>query len=84
MSLMLTLVAIAVMIIWAITIGDIVRRRLDVKRTAGWILLVVLVPVLGSLVYWALRKPTADELQQGLGARADLPHERARPPSQLY
>jgi NADH:ubiquinone oxidoreductase subunit 6 (subunit J) len=78
MSLVLSLVAVAVLIIWVISIFDIVRRRLDLKQTAGWSLLVVLLPVVGSLIYWTQRPPTSAEVREGLGAEADLRHARQR------
>ena len=80
MSLLWSIVTVTVVVIWVVSIADIVRRRLDAKHTAGWILLVVLLPVLGSLVYWAMRKPTAEELDAAVGARADLSHAPPKPP----
>ena len=80
MSLFLSLVVVTVVIIWAVSIVDIVRRRLGSKQTAAWILVVVLLPVLGSLLYWALRKPSGAELDETVGARADLRNAPPKPP----
>ena len=80
MSFLVWIVSVVVVIIWAISIADIIRRRMGAAHTAGWILLVVLLPVLGSLVYWAMRKPTAAELEATVGARADLRAQRPKPP----
>jgi uncharacterized membrane protein YhaH (DUF805 family) len=78
--MLIAIVTVVVVIIWVLSVADIIRRRMDAKHTAGWILLVVLLPVLGSLVYWAMRKPTEDELEATVGARADLQRRRPDPP----
>jgi hypothetical protein len=80
MSFWVWIVSVVVLIIWVISIVDIIRRDLDAAHTAGWILVVVLLPALGSLIYWALRKPTADELDETAGARADLRRGHTPPP----
>jgi Phospholipase_D-nuclease N-terminal len=80
MSAFLWIVSVVVVIVWVISIADIIRRRMDAAHTAGWLLIVVLLPILGSLVYWALRRPTDSELDETLGARADLRRGRPAPP----
>jgi uncharacterized membrane protein YhaH (DUF805 family) len=80
MSFLVWIVTVVVVIIWVISVADIIRRRLGATHTAGWILLVVLLPVLGSLIYWAMRKPTTAELDETVGARADLRRERPHEP----
>jgi hypothetical protein len=63
MSLVWGTIAIALLIVWALSIYDIVRRHLGAKRTAAWILIVVILPVVGSIVYWAMRKPDPGDAQ---------------------
>jgi hypothetical protein len=41
-------------------------------QTAGWILLVVLLPLIGTLIYFLVRKPTEEEILQAQEARAAL------------
>ena len=50
--------------IWVVTIVDIVGRHFPRGKAAAWILIVVIVPFLGSLLYWILRKPTPEEIQR--------------------
>ena len=71
MGLVWTLVAFVVVIIVVLTIVDIVRRHLGPGATAGWILIVVLLPIIGSIIYWAMRKPPADEVEQSYAADAE-------------
>ena len=80
MSIWLIIVGVVVLIIWVVSIADIAMRKMGAKKTAGWILVVVLLPALGSLLYWALRRPSADELDETVGARADLRGAQPRPP----
>jgi Phospholipase_D-nuclease N-terminal len=45
---------------WVVAVVDIVRRRAELRRgqLAAWILIVILVPVLGTVLYFAVgRRP---------------------------
>jgi hypothetical protein len=57
MSLLWWIIGVALLIVWALSIFDIVRRHLGAKRTAAWILIVIILPIVGSIVYWMMRKP---------------------------
>lgn len=60
------------LVIWVVTIADIVRSHLGAAKTSAWILIVLIVPFLGALLYWlVLRQPTEDEKQR------QIDHERA-------
>jgi predicted PurR-regulated permease PerM len=56
--------AIVLLAVWIITIVDVFHSRLGAGRTAAWILIVLLLPFVGSILYWVLRKPSADEAQR--------------------
>jgi hypothetical protein len=64
MGLLWGFVAIAVAIVWVATIVDIFRRHYTGWTIAGWIALVVILPFIGSAIYWARRPPTRDEVEQ--------------------
>src|SRR3954470_21563619 len=55
---------VALLAIWGITVWDIVRSRLGAGKTAAWLLIVIIVPFIGALLYWVLRKPQDDEVQR--------------------
>jgi hypothetical protein len=80
MGLLWTLVGVVVALIVILTIVDIVRRHLGAKATAGWILLVVLLPIIGSIVYWAMRKPSQEEIDQAAAGDAELRAQAHRRP----
>ena len=56
-------IGLALIAIWVITISDIIKARLGRGPTAGWLVIVLLLPFLGSVLYWALRKPREGEVQ---------------------
>jgi uncharacterized PurR-regulated membrane protein YhhQ (DUF165 family) len=79
-SLLWGTIALALLIIWGISIADIVRRHLGAKRTTAWILIVVILPVVGSLVYWAMRRPSQEEIQHQADAARDRRRETGQRP----
>jgi hypothetical protein len=67
-------------LVWVLSIVDIFRRHYPVWTTVGCLALVVILPFVGSLIYWAARKPTREDAEQVYLAEADLRHDRARRP----
>ena len=59
MSLLWGAIAVVAAVVWLVTISDLVRRRLGTSRTVAWLLIVLIVPLLGAALYWALRGPEA-------------------------
>jgi hypothetical protein len=66
------------LLVWVLSVVDIFRRHYPAGTTIGWIALVVLLPFLGTLIYWGFRKPSQHEIEQSYHAEADmrqhLPH----------
>lgn len=79
-------ILLPLVIVWAIGLVDIVRRPLSRQATAAWIVIVLVFPFVGTLVYFLLRKPTQEELrlQRATAAEPRLTDRRAdigpRPP----
>jgi hypothetical protein len=71
---------IALAVIWVITIVDVFRRRYSGGATVGWIALIVLLPFVGALIYWAMRKPTASEVESQVLGEAELRRSTAGRP----
>ena len=65
-------ILIPLLVVWTIGLVDIFRRDLPWGRKAGWMLVVVLLPVVGTITYFLFRKPTEAEIKQAQQARADL------------
>ena len=72
------LALVVLVVVWVITVSDIVRRHLGRGPTSAWLLIVILLPFLGSLLYWALRRPSAAEVQAQSDAEVALHEERRR------
>ena len=70
----------ALVVIWVLTIVDLFRHHQSGAATAGWLALIVLLPFIGAVIYWAKRKPSSDEVEQAYLAEADLRRSRAARP----
>ncbi len=60
-------------IVWVLGVVDIVRSHRSGWTTAGWLLAVILLPVIGTLAYWITRKPTEKEIRRAQQAAAEGP-----------
>jgi Phospholipase_D-nuclease N-terminal len=74
-------IAVAVAIMWGIGIVDIVRRHLGAKKTVAWLLIVLILPVLGTILYWVLREPDAGDLERVEAAQRSQRQSRHDQPS---
>jgi hypothetical protein len=71
------LLVIIIAVIWVATIVDIIRRRhtRTAGKTAAWILLVLILPVLGSILYFLVNgaaepgAPRDTDVSRGYGGR---------------
>jgi hypothetical protein len=55
-----TLLGVVAVIAWVVAVVDMVRRRDELARNqlVAWVLLVVLLPIVGTVLYFAVgRKP---------------------------
>ena len=64
----------------ALTIVDVFRNAYGGWAIAGWVVLVILLPVIGSLLYWLTRRGKPEDAEQAYLAQADVRRERARLP----
>jgi hypothetical protein len=69
-------ILIPIIVLWVLGVADIIRRPLSGKATAGWLALVIIFPIIGSLIYFFTRKPTEQEILESQEAAADLRHDR--------
>jgi hypothetical protein len=55
------LLGVFVLVIWVATIVDIIRRRHSRPgtKTAAWVLLVIVIPVVGSIIYFLVNGAAA-------------------------
>jgi hypothetical protein len=60
MDLFWWLVAVVAAVAWAVALVDMVRRRSALRRgqLAAWVLIVIILPVLGTILYFVIgRQP---------------------------
>jgi cbb3-type cytochrome oxidase subunit 3 len=71
---------VVLLIVWVLTLVDIFRRPLSTKQTVAWVLIVLIVPFIGAIVYWAMRKPEAGEAEYFAEADAQRRYEAQHRP----
>jgi hypothetical protein len=77
--LLAVLIAIPLLLIWALTLVDLVRRHdLNGWRKVLWALVVLLVPVLGVIVYFVARPPQPTDRPATLDGVGDQSYEPIR------
>ena len=77
------LVVAPIVILWVAAVVDLLRRGGSGVRIAGFLLLILVFPLLGPLLYFVLRKPdmTPADAEAALMAQQDLRREAARRPT---
>jgi hypothetical protein len=58
------IVACMLIAVVVLTIVDIVKRHLATGATVGWIVLVLVLPFVGAVIYWVVRKPDPTDPEQ--------------------
>jgi hypothetical protein len=73
------LIAIPLLLIWVLTVVDIVRRHdLSASRKVLWALVVLLVPIVGVIVYFVARPPQPTDRRATLDPIGDETYEPIR------
>jgi hypothetical protein len=69
----LVFIAIPLAVAWIAGVVDILRHGLPAGQTVLWIAVVVVFPIVGTLAYFTLRKPTERVILAAQAAAADRP-----------
>jgi hypothetical protein len=75
----IVLIFAPIIMLWAAAIVDIIRREYSGRATAGWLLFVIVLPILGTLIYFIVRKPSEEEAAYAQSARAEAERRPAPP-----
>lgn len=54
------MIIVPVMILWVAAVADVVRRSHSGLKVAAILVLILVVPILGPILYFAFRKPEID------------------------
>ena len=77
MTILWVCVSFIVAIVWALTIVDLIRAHMTTGKTVGWLALIIFLPLVGSIAYWAVRKPQPGDADAQYLAEAQARHDRA-------
>jgi hypothetical protein len=80
MTWLVVIIVPLLIVLAALTVVDVFRNVSGGMAIAGWVVLVVVLPVIGSLIYWLTRRGEPDAAEQAYLAQADLRRERAQLP----
>ncbi len=77
------LIVAPIVILWVAAVVDLLRHGGSGWRIAGFLLLILVFPLLGPVLYFVLRKPdlTPADAEAALMAQEDLRRESARRPT---
>ena len=67
----LVFIGIPIAIAWIAGVVDIFRHPMPAGQRVLWILIVIVLPILGTLAYFTLRKPTDAEVRAAQAAAAE-------------
>jgi hypothetical protein len=80
MTAMWTILGSLLVIVWVLSVVDVFRRHYSAGTTVGYLALIVILPFVGSMIYWAVRKPTAAEIEHAYRAETDVQRSAASRP----
>jgi hypothetical protein len=64
-------IAIPIAIAWIAGLVDILRHPMPTGQRIFWIVVVIVLPIIGTLTYFILRKPTDEEVRAAQAAAAE-------------
>lgn len=79
-SLFLILVATPFILPWACAMWDLIRGQHSGWAIVGWMVLIFVLPIIGPMIYVALRKPTRREIDEKYLADRELQRATAARP----
>jgi hypothetical protein len=75
-----TMIAVPVVILWVAAVVDVIRRGGGGLKVAAVLVLILVVPILGPLLYFVFRKPEPVSAEAIHMAQEDARREAARRP----
>ena len=69
-------IAIPLAVAWIAGVVDIFRHPMPTGQRVFWIVIVIVLPIIGTLAYFILRKPTEREVRAAQAAAAERRRDR--------
>lgn len=79
-SLFLILVATPFILLWGCALLDLIRGDHSGWGIVGWMVVILVLPIIGPMIYFAARKPTRHDVDEQYLAQRALQQEAARRP----
>jgi hypothetical protein len=79
-SVFIILVATPFILLWGCALLDLIRGHHSGWAIVGWMLVILLIPIIGPMIYFGLRKPARPDAEQQYLAERALQQEAARRP----
>ena len=79
-SLFLILVATPFILLWASAMLDLIRSHHSGWAIVAWMLVIFLIPIIGPMIYFAVREPTRHEVDEKYLADRELQRAAAARP----
>jgi len=76
-TLLIIMIAAPLIILWVAAVFDVIRQHYSGWTVVGWLLVVLLLPIFGPILYFAMRKPREGDAESTYLAQRDLQHARA-------
>jgi hypothetical protein len=76
----LILLATPFILLWGCALLDLIRGHHSGWTIVGWMLLILVIPIIGPMIYFAVRKPTRHEIDEKYLADRELQRAAAARP----
>ena len=73
-------IMVPIVILWVVAAVDVFRHGDSGSRIVAYLLLILVVPILGPILYFAFRRPDETTAEQQHMAEADMHRQAARRP----
>ena len=75
-SVFIILVATPFILLWGCALFDLIRGHHTGWAIVGWMVVILVIPIIGPLIYFAFRTPTQSELDQDYLARREYERDK--------
>ena len=76
-TLLIIMIVTPLILLWGAAVWDVIRQGYSGWTVVGWLLVVLILPIVGPIFYFALRKPREGDAEAAYLAQRDLQHARA-------
>jgi hypothetical protein len=76
-TLLIIMIAAPLIILWGAAVWDVIQQHYSGWTVVGWLLVVLVLPIFGPILYFAVRKPQAGEAEAAYLGQRELQHARS-------